>query len=495
MKQIASTPTALTIMMLLAGCTVGPKYARPSVPTAPADAFKEVGGWKTAQPSDQLQRGAWWEMFGDSQLNALEDELTRSNQDLKVAQARFQQARALIRFNRASEFPTITTAPGIASIRDSANRPYFNTTSSTGDFVLPFDLSYELDVWGRVRRTVAASREEAQATAGDLETVSLSLHAELALDYFELRSADAQKQLLDDTVKAYQDALQLTINRFDGGAAPKSDVAQARTQLEATMVQDTDVSVARAQFEHTIAILIGKPPAAFTLAPSPLNVQPPIISVGLPSQLLERRPDVAAAERRVVESNEQIGIARAAFFPTIILSASAGFEGNSIANWFSWPSRFWAVGPSTLETLFDAGRRHATSQVALANYDATVATYRETTLTALQQVEDNLAALRILEQEAQQQKDATASAQESLQVFTDRYIGGADPYLQVLTAQTIDLQNERNDVDILRRRMDASVLLIKALGGGWNASQLPTATQLGQGGKGQAQQNVPKSGS
>jgi NodT family efflux transporter outer membrane factor (OMF) lipoprotein len=325
------------------------------VPTAPADAFKEVDGWKTAQPSDQLQRGAWWEMFGDSQLNALEDELTRSNQDLKVAQARFQQARALIRLNRASEFPTITTTPGIASIRDSANRPYFNTTSSTGDFVLPFDLSYELDVWGRVRRTVAASREEAQATAGDLETVSLSLHAELALDYFELRSADAQKQLLDDTVKAYQDALQLTINRFDGGAAPKSDVAQARTQPQTTMVQDTDVSVSRAQFEHAIAILIGKPPAAFTLAPSPLNVQPPIISVGLPSQLLERRPDIAAAERRVAESNEQIGIARAAFFPTIILSASAGFEGNSIANWFSWPSRFWAVGPSTLETLFDAG--------------------------------------------------------------------------------------------------------------------------------------------
>jgi NodT family efflux transporter outer membrane factor (OMF) lipoprotein len=481
-------------MMLLAGCEVGPKYARPNVPAAPADTFKEVDGWKTAQPSDQLQRGAWWEIFGDSQLNALEAQLTTSSQDLKVAQARFQQARALIRINRASEFPTVTTAPSIASIRDSPNRPYFTTTSTTGDFVLPFDLSYELDVWGRVRRTVAASREEAQATAGDLETVSLSLHAELALDYFELRSADAQKQLLDDTVKAYQDALQLTINRFDGGAAPKSDVAQARTQLETTTVQDTDVSVERAQFEHAIAILIGKPPAAFTLVPSPLHVQPPSISVGLPSQLLERRPDIAAAERRVAESNEQIGIARAAFFPTIILSASAGFEGDSITNWFSWPSRFWGVGPSAMETIFDAGRRRATSQVAFANYDAIVASYRETTLTALQQVEDNLAALRVLEQEAQQQKDATASAQESLQVFTDRYIGGADPYLQVLTAQTVALQNERNDVDILRRRMDASVLLIKAVGGGWNASQLPSATQLGQRGKDQAWQNMPKSG-
>jgi NodT family efflux transporter outer membrane factor (OMF) lipoprotein len=464
--------------MLLAGCMVGPRYARPSVPTAPTDQYKEADGWKTAQPGDQLQRGPWWEMFGDAQLNALEAQLTISNQDLKVAQARFQEARATVRFNRASQYPTISTAPGIASLRDSANRPYFTTTSSTGDFILPFDLSYELDVWGRVRRTVAASREEAQATAADLESVSLSLHAELAFDYFELRSADAQKQLLDDTVKAYQDALQLTTNRFEGGAAPKSDVAQAQTQLQTTMVQDTDVSVQRAQFEHAIAILIGKSPASFNLPSSPLHIQPPTISAGLPSQLLERRPDIAAAERRVAESNEQVGIARAAFFPTIMLNASAGLEGDSITNWFSWPSRFWAVGPSMLETIFDAGRRRATSQAALANYDATVAGYRETTLTALQQVEDNLVALRILEQEAHQQQEATKSAQESLQIFTDRYIGGADPYLQVITAQTIDLQNERNDVDIVRRRMDASVLLIKALGGGWSTSQLPNVAEL-----------------
>jgi NodT family efflux transporter outer membrane factor (OMF) lipoprotein len=466
------------LVMTLAGCMVGPKYARPSVPTAPTDTFKEMDGWKAAQPDDQSQRGAWWEIFGDPKLNELEVELTASNQNLKVAQARFQQARALVRFNRSSLYPTISTAPGISSIRDSGNQPYLPATSTTGEFVLPFDLSYEVDVWGRVRRTVAASREEAQATAADLETVSLSLHAELAYDYFELRSADAQKQLLDDTVKAYQQSLELTNNRFEGGAAPKSDVAQAQTQLQTTTVQDTDVSVQRSQFEHAIAILIGKPPAAFSLPPSPLHVQPPDISVGLPSQLLERRPDIAAAERRVAESNEQIGIARAAYFPTIILSATAGLEGTSITNWFTWPSRFWAVGPSAVETLFDAGRRRATSQGALANYDATVAGYRETTLNALQQVEDNLSALRILEQEAQQQHTATASAQESLQIFNDRYIGGADPYLQVLTAQTIALQNERNDVDILRRRMDASVLLIKALGGGWNASQLPQVASL-----------------
>jgi NodT family efflux transporter outer membrane factor (OMF) lipoprotein len=477
MKRLTCALVAL-ITLLLAGCTVGPKYVRPSVPTPPTDAYKEVDGWKIAQPNDQLKRGAWWEIFGDPQLNELETELTASNQNLKIAQARFQQARALVRFNRASLYPTISTAPGIASIRDSSNQPYLPTTSTTGDFVLPFDLSYEVDVWGRVRRTVAASREEAQATAADLETVSLSLHAELAFDYFELRSADAQKQLLDETVKAYRDALQLTTDRFDGGAAPKSDVDQAQTQLQTTMVQDTDVSVARAQFEHAIAVLIGRPPAAFSLPPTPLHVEPPNISAGLPSQLLERRPDIAAAERRVAESNEQIGIARAAFFPTILLSVTAGFEGSSITNWFTWPSRFWAVGPSALQTIFDAGRRRAASQAALANYDATVAGYRETTLTAFQQVEDNLAALRILEQEAQQQKDATASAQESLQVFTNRYVGGIDSYLQVTTAQTIALQNERNDVDILRRRMDASVLLIKALGGGWDQSQLPTVAQL-----------------
>src|SRR6202789_3143019 len=317
--------------MLLASCTVGPKYARPDVPTAPVDAFKETDGWKPAQPSDQLLRGNWWETFADPQLNALESELTVSNQDLKVANARFVEARAMVHFNRAAQFPTISTSPGIESLRESANTPYLPATSSTGDFVLPFDLSYELDVWGRVRRTVSASREEAQATAGDLATVNLSLHAELAYDYFELRSADAQKKLLDDTVKTYQDALQLTVSRFDGGAAPKSDVAQAQTQLQTTIVQDTDIGVQRQQYEHAIAILIGKPPAAFTLPATPLNLVP---------------PDIAAAERRVAEANDQIGIARAAYYPTIILGGSAGFEGDSITNWFSWPSRFWAVGPS-----------------------------------------------------------------------------------------------------------------------------------------------------
>jgi len=477
-------PALLCLISLsLAGCMVGPKYVKPTAPMAPEfkeqppDSFKESDAWKPAQPSDQTLRGNWWEIFGDPQLNALEEQLTTSNQNLKVAEARLRQARSIIRFNKASLAPTISTSPSIAGVRESANQPYFPASSAnngTGSFILPFDLSYEVDLWGRVRRTVSASREEAQATAADFETASLSLHAELALDYFELRSADSQKQLLDDTVKAYSAALQLTENRFNGGAAPRSDVAQARTQLEAAQVQDTDITVARAQFEHAIATLIGEPPAKLTIAPAPqtkLNL--PVVPVGLPSGLLERRPDIAAGERRMAEANDQIGIARAAYYPTLTISATGGFEGSSAANWLMWPSRMWAVGGQLSQTLFDAGRRRATSEGAVANYDGTVASYRQTTLTAFQEVEDNLAALRILESEAEQQHQATASAQDALQLFTNRYEGGVDNYLQVITAQTTALANERNDIDIQRRRMDASVLLVKAVGGGWDTSQLP----------------------
>jgi NodT family efflux transporter outer membrane factor (OMF) lipoprotein len=462
---------------------VGPKYVKPTAPIAPGfkeqppESFKESDGWKTAQPHDQSLRGNWWEIFGDPQLNALEEEVTVSNQDLKVSEARFRQARAMIRFNRSAEFPTISTSPSIVNERDSANQPYFPQSlanNGTGSFTLPLDLSYEVDLWGRVRRTVSASREEAQATAGDLQTANLSLHSEMAVDYFELRSADAQKKLLDDTVNSYTDALQLTQNRFDGGAAPKSDVAQAQTQLDGARVQDTDITVMRAQFEHAIATLIGKPPAEFNITPAPNTaLKLPLIPVGLPASLLERRPDIAAGERRVAEANDQIGIARAAFFPSLVLGATGGFTGTSITNWFNWPSRMWAVGPQMSQTIFDAGRRRAVSEGATANYDGTVASYRQTTLTAFQEVEDNLAALGILEKEAQQQREATTSAEESLQLFTNRYEGGVDNYLQVITAQTVLLTNQRNDIDIQRRRMDASVLLVKAVGGGWDVSQLP----------------------
>jgi NodT family efflux transporter outer membrane factor (OMF) lipoprotein len=478
---------ALVFALMLGGCMVGPKYSRPSAPMTPAfkeplpDSFKETKDWKVGQPGAPSLSAKWWEIFGDPPLNALEEQVASGNQDLKVAEARFRQARAMIRVNRAAEFPTISTGPSIASLRDSGNKPYFPVPpASTGDFVLPFDFSYELDLWGRVRRTVNASREEAQASAADLATATLSIQAELAFDYFELQAADAQQQLLDDTVTAYTNALQLTVNRFEGGASPKSDVAQAQTQLENARAQDTDVGVQRAQYEHAIAILLGKPPAAFGEPPTPLSVEPPAIPVGLPSQLLERRPDVAASERRVAEANEQIGIARAAFFPTVTLGGSAGLEGTSILNWLNWPSRFWAVGPSLAQTLFDAGRRRATSDAAIAGYDAAVATYRETTLTAFQQVEDNLAALRILEREERQQRNAVASAQESLELFTNRYQGGVDNYLQVITAQTIALSDERNEIDIQRRRIDASVLLIKALGGGWNVADLPKLSGSGR---------------
>jgi NodT family efflux transporter outer membrane factor (OMF) lipoprotein len=469
-----------TLAISMGGCMVGPKYSRPAaiVPSAfkepPPDSFKEADGWKAAEPLDQALRGNWWELFGDPQLNSLEAQLTIANQDLKAAEARYQQARAMIRLNRASEFPTISAGPAIGSERESANQPFHVAQfPASGNFILPFDVSWEADLWGRIRRTVTAAREEAQATAADRENASLSLHAELAFDYFELRAADAQKRLLDETVKAYTDALQLTTNRFEGGAAPKSDVSQARTQLDTTRVADTDIAVQRAQYEHAIAILVGKPPAEFSLAADPVKIQVPVIPVGLPSQLLERRPDIAAVERRMAEMNEQIGIARAAYFPTLTLSATGGFQGSTLLNLLAWPSRFWAAGPALSQTLFDAGRRRATSDAALAGYDAAVAGYREAALTAFQQVEDNLAALRILEEEAEQQKQAVADAQQSLELFTNRYTGGIDTYLQVITAQTTALSNERNDVDILRRRMDASVLLIKALGGGWNAASLP----------------------
>jgi NodT family efflux transporter outer membrane factor (OMF) lipoprotein len=475
------------MLVPLTGCMVGPNYQKPPVPVTPAfkepppDSFKESDEWKKSHPDAAALRGKWWEIFGDPQLNALEEQVTVSNQDLKMAEARFRQARTMVRYNRAAEFPTIGVDPNIQSLRYSPNEPYFPANVGSGarsGFTLPFDISYEVDLWGRIRRTVTSAGEEAQATAADLETAALSLHAELAVDYFELRSADAQQRLLDATVDQYADMVQLTKDLLNGGAAPESDLVQAQTQLDTARVQDTDIGVMRAQYEHAIAILIGKPPAEFALAASPLKLAPPVIPVGVPSQLLERRPDIAASERRVGEANEGIGIARAAYFPSLVLSATGGLEGNSIVNWFAWPSRFWAVGPTTLETIFDGGRRRATSEGARANYDATVANYRETTLVAFQEVEDSLAALRILEHEALQQREAVAEAERGVEIFTNRYQAGVDPYLQVVSAETIALLNERNEVDISRRRMDASVLLIKGLGGGWDVSKLPQISSM-----------------
>src|SRR6202167_4289887 len=390
----ATIPLSAALGLALSGCRVGPQYVRPSAPLAPEfkeappENFQSVDGWKPAQPSDTQLKGDWWTLFDDPQLNALEVQIDPANQTLKESDANFRAARAAVRFNRASEAPTIGAAPSVGAVRYSDHQPYLNISppnNGEGDFTLPFDLDYEIDLWGRVRRTVAQAREEAQASAADLETSRLSLHAELAVDYFDLRSADAQSKLLDDTVKAFQSALQLTEDRYNGGASPLSDVTQARTQLQAAQVEAPDVDIPRAAYEHPIAVLIGKPPAVFTLQPDPITVVAPTLPVipgMLPSQLLERRPDIASTERSMAAANEQIGIAEAAYYPTLSLSGSAGFLGTSAVNWFTWPSRFFAVGPTFSETLYDHGRRRATSDIALAQYDGTVATYREATLTA-----------------------------------------------------------------------------------------------------------------
>jgi NodT family efflux transporter outer membrane factor (OMF) lipoprotein len=460
--------------LLLGGCTVGPNYQRPST-DVPAD-YQESADFKAARPSDEIAKGKWWEVYGDAQLNALEEQVIVSNQTLKEAQAQFAEARAAVTVNRAAYYPTVSVVPSAAGNRESQTKALFGTTSPVtyADYQLPpIDVSWEPDVWGRVRRTVEAARAEAQATAADLANTQLSLQAELALDYFQLRGLDSQQQLLDSTVTSYEKALELTDSRYKGGVASAVDVAQAQTQLETTRAQAVDVAVDRTAFAHAIAVLIGKSPAEFSQAPSPLTLPPPAIPPGLPSELLERRPDIAAAERRMQEANAQIGVARAAYFPTFSLTGGGGFESQAISNLLTGPSGFWSLAGSAAELLFDGGQRRGVTQEARAAYDKSVDTYRQTTLTAFQEVEDNLSALRVLENEATIQDAAVAAAQHSLDLSNSRYKGGVANYLEVTTAQSAALGDERADVDVLTRRMAASVLLIKALGGGWNTSQLP----------------------
>ncbi len=461
--------------LLLSGCMVGPKYVRPAAPMAPN--FKEDPNWQSAQPADTKLRGDWWTIFNDPQLNELEPQVATSNQSAIAAEARFREARALIQYNRASLAPTIAVGPSYNGLRESSNQPYFSSTATNvtgiGDLRLPLQISYEVDLWGRIRRGISAAREEATASAGDYQSALLSLQSEVAVDYFEARAADAQEKLLQDTVKTYEEAYRITSNRFNGGVSPKSDVDQALAQLQDARVQESDVAITRAQYEHAIAVLIGKPPASFSLSQLPLNTQPPTIPVALPSQLLERRPDISAAERRMAEENDRVGVAVAAFYPTVSFNAAAGLDSTTITNLVQTSSIFWAAGPTASETIFDYGRRRSIVTQTKATYDETVANYRQTTLTAFQQVEDNLAVLRVLRGEAEQQHRATEAAESAVQIFNNRYVGGLDTYLQVVTAQTTALTNERNDIDIERRQMDASVLLIKALGGGWDTSQLP----------------------
>ena len=459
------------VLLSSSACMVGPRYQRPGAPASPA--FKEElpAGWKDAQPHDEALRGKWWQVYKDPGLDALEDRVSISNQNVLSAEAQFRAAKAAVRVARAGLFPTVSTSP-------SATRSGGGASGLRRLYTIPLDFVYLIDIWGSIRRGVAANAAIAQATAADLENARLLYQAELAADYFQIEGLDATRHLLDTTVKSYERYVQLTQDRFDGGVASMGDVALAQTQLETARAQLVDLGVQRAQFEHAIAVLAGKPPSELAIPDAPTLSPPPVSLVGIPSDLLERRPDVAAAERQVAAANEQIGIAKAALYPSLTLGASAGLQSSVIANLFTWPSRYWSVGPQLAETLFDAGRRRAQVKVTEAVYDATVANYRQTVLTAFEQVEDSLAQLRILSQEAEIVARAVKSAEQSLQISTDQYRGGLTNYLQVITAQTSTLQNQRTAVDILTRRMVASVSLIQALGGGWDASGLPSSRDL-----------------
>jgi NodT family efflux transporter outer membrane factor (OMF) lipoprotein len=467
------------VVALASGCVVGPDYVKPkiAVPTA----YKELDGWKVAQPSDAVIRGAWWEVFGDPELNALEEQVNISNQNIRVAEAQFQEARTLVRQARAAYFPIVSVGLGVTRSRGTAlstGLPPGISSSGGGnavtDYSLPINASWELDLWGRIRRSVESNQASAQASGADLQSVRLSMQASLAQAYFQLRTFDAQRDLLEATVVNFEKSLEITRNEYASGTVSQLDVLQAETQLKTTQAQLIDVGVQRAQTEHAIALLVGKAASIFSLAPAPLAGTPPSIPPGLPSELLERRPDIAAAERLAASANAQIGFAEAAYYPTLTLSASGGFNSSSLAKWLAWPSRFWSVGPTLSETVFDGGLRRAQTDFARAAYDASVATYRQTVLTGFQQVEDNLAALRILEEEAAAQDAAVTAAQKTVTVTINQYQAGTVSYLNVVTAQTAALTNEINALFVQGRRMAAAVSLIQALGGGWSTADLPS---------------------
>jgi len=488
--HLSATMCFAVTSCLLAGCMVGPKYHRPPAETPPAYKeltpadFKNTEGWKKAQPKDDALRGKWWEIFNDPQLNALEEKVNVSNQNIAAAAASFFAARALVKEARSQLFPTVTTNPAVTRQRVPSTLSSGTAGSSSSravtsnDYTFPFDATWQPDLFGRIRNTVRSAAYGAQASAADLENTRLTLQGDVAADYFQLRGQDALKQLLDSTVVAYRQSLDLTRALYETGIDSDEDVALAETQLETTQAQDAALGVQRAQFEHAIAMLTGQAASTFSIPVVPLKSSPPAIPFGVPSLLLERRPDIAAAERLVAQANAQIGIARAAYFPTITLSAAAGLESMSTATWLTWPARFFSIGPAAAETLFDAGLRRATVEQFRAQYDQTVANYRQTVLTAFQQVEDNLASLRILSVEIQYQDTAFKSAKRTLAIARDRYRLGIDPYLNVITAETSLLSNQQTAVSLRIQQMTASVGLIEALGGGWDASQLPSPAQL-----------------
>jgi len=468
----------LVVMIGINACSFAPPYKTPDTPAPPAG-YKESGDWKAAEPKDGQIRGPWWNLFQDPALDQLEAEVSDANLDLKAAYARLLQAQAATRIARADLFPTLTVGSLATRSRTSVNSPRFPTgTEPVGnDFDLQADLSYEIDVWGRIRNAVASAKANSQASAADLATLNLALHAELATDYFALRAQDAQTLLLDRTVEDYKKSLELTQNLYNGGAAALSDVAQAQAQLETARTQAADIRLQRAQSEHAIAVLLGQNPSAFHLdaAPLPAALAPPSIDAGLPSALMERRPDVAAAERRVASANAQIGVARAAYFPVFSLSAAAGFDSTNSSNWLTAPSRLWSIGPSGLLTVFDAGRHRAQTAQAKAAYDEQVADYRKTVLTAYQEVEDNLAALRQLQQESISEAAAVTATGTALQQAQYRYKAGIVTYLEVASTENTALQAQLANLSIELRRVSASVLLVKALGGGWERRDIRSA--------------------
>jgi len=461
------------------GCKVGPEYARPkaSVPAA----YRELSGWKPAEPRDLAARGSWWKVFNDPELDALEERVSQSNQSLAAAVAQLRQARALVAAARAGFFPTATLGASLTRSRSSsgATQGVFNPGRLTTNYLLPLEASWEPDVWGRVRRNVEANLANELASAADLESMRLMLQADLAQDYFQLHALDAERQILEETATALRRSLELTQNRYSSGVASRIEVLQAETQLKTTVTQQIDLGVQRAQLEHAIAVLAGLPPADLTVPVRPLPQEVPAVPVGIPSELLERRPDIAAAERRMVEANARIGVAVAAYFPSFTLSASAGLESTEASRWFNWASRFWSIGPAVTETVFQGGLRGAQTDEARAAYDAAVASYRQTVLEAMQEVEDNLAALRILAEEARAEEDLLTSARQAVTVSMNQYRAGTINYLNVIVAQAAALTNERAAVNIRSRRLVACAVLIKALGGGWEASRLEEAAGKG----------------
>ncbi|HVN35903.1 MAG TPA: efflux transporter outer membrane subunit [Casimicrobiaceae bacterium] len=472
---------ALAVAALVAGCMVGPDYERPTAPTPPA--YKESEGWKRAEPRDDAPRGEWWVAFGDPELDALVRQVDVSNQTIQAAEAQVRFARAAVQAARAGLLPTVTgNVTALRSSRSSGGGSGSTANgSSTGggplnSYNAALDLSWELDLWGKVRRGVEAAETSAQASAADLAAARLSAQATLAQTYLLLRVQDAQVQLLEDTVAAYGKALTLTRNQYNAGVAARGDVAQAESQLNSTQAQVYDAKVTRGQLEHAIAVLVGKPPADLTIAPRSVVARFPAIPPELPSELLERRPDIAGAERRVASANAEIGVAQAAYYPSLSLSATGGVQSSALGDLVSLPARYWALGASLAQTIFDAGLRDAQKAQAVATYDQTVAIYRSTVLTGFQEVEDNLIALALLEREAAVQDDAVKASREAATIAVNQYKAGTANYLAVIVLQAAELNNERTALGILGRRLAASVGLVKALGGGWSAASLAEAS-------------------